>query len=162
MKKIAIIFAFLFAFCQCPYSAFADISVTLNLDRNEARLPDTIRMTISIKGTRKTDLEPVIYGLESFNVMRSGTSSRVEFINGSLSSGVDYQYSIQPQKAGTFKIGPVEVKSIVLSEATGISNGVTPKVAPTNVRFAIPIISPVKLPPNWTKVICTYECPAYP
>ena len=110
MKKIAIIFAFLFAFCQAPYSAFADISVTLNLDRNEARLPDTIRMTISIKGTRKTDLEPVIYGLESFNVMRSGTSSRFELINGSLSSGVDYQYSIQPQKAGMFKIGPVEVK----------------------------------------------------
>ena len=110
MKKFAIIFSFFFAFSLTTYSAFADISVTLNLDRNEATLLDTVRMTISIKGTRNSDLEPVIYGLESFDVMRSGTSSRFEFINGSLSSGVDYQYSIQPQKVGTFKIGPVELK----------------------------------------------------
>ncbi|OPX39887.1 MAG: hypothetical protein B1H11_01795 [Desulfobacteraceae bacterium 4484_190.1] len=110
MKKIATIFFFLLAFSLAPYTSFADISVTLNLDRNEATLSDTVRMTISIKGSRESDLEPVIHGLESFDVMRCGTSSRFEFINGSLNSGVDYQYSIRPQKAGTFKIGPVELK----------------------------------------------------
>jgi hypothetical protein len=86
-----------------------DVSVTLRLDRNKATLSDTVQMEIRVSGTRSSDGSPLVQGLESFLVTKGGTSSRVEIINGKMKSGVDYTYYIQPQKTGTFKIGPAVI-----------------------------------------------------
>jgi hypothetical protein len=86
-----------------------DVTVTLRLDRVEATLSDTVRMEIRVSGSRKSDAPPVLHGLESFLVTNGGTSSRMEFINGKVNSGIDYTYFIQPRKTGEFKIGPIEV-----------------------------------------------------
>ena len=89
--------------------AGADISVSLNLDRSEAELTDAVQMTVSISGTRSSDSEPLFHGLENFRVSPGGTSSRMEIINGKISSGIDYTYFLQAEKTGTFRIGPAEV-----------------------------------------------------
>ena len=89
----------------------ADISVTLKLDRTAAGLGDTITMVVSLSGSQKTDREPVIKGLKNFEVVRSSTSSRMEIINGRVTSGIDYHYLIQSLRPGTFRIGPAEIKS---------------------------------------------------
>ncbi|RLC02756.1 MAG: hypothetical protein DRH90_13050 [Deltaproteobacteria bacterium] len=86
-----------------------DVTVTLRLDRVEATLSDTLRMEIHVSGSRKSDAPPFLHGLESFLVTNGGTSSRMEFINGKVNSGIDYTYFIQPRKTGEFKIGPVKV-----------------------------------------------------
>ena len=86
-----------------------DVTVTLRLDRVEATLSDTVRMEIRVSGSRKSDSPPVLHGLESFLVTNGGTSSRMEFINGKVNSGIDYTYFIQPRKIGEFKIGPIKV-----------------------------------------------------
>ena len=93
-----------------PCMAYADISVTMRLDRNEATLVDSVNMVVSVSGTQSSDLLPVLKGLEAFNVTRGGTSSRVQIINGKVDAGVEYNYYIQPKKTGTFKVGPAEVK----------------------------------------------------
>lgn len=93
-----------------PGLAKADVSVTLRLDRAEATLMDTVRMLLSVSGTRKIESEPVFHGLEEFNVTKGGTSSRFEIVNGSINSGIETTYFIQPRKTGTFQIGPVEIK----------------------------------------------------
>ena len=93
-----------------PCMAYADISVTMRLDRKEATLVDSVNVVVSISGTRSSDLLPVLKGLEAFNVTRGGTSSRVQIINGKVDAGVDYNYFIQPKKTGIFKVGPAEVK----------------------------------------------------
>jgi len=90
-------------------SAGADVSVTLKLDRTEATIADSIRLSVSVSGARKSE-PPAISGLELFDVSGGGTSSRVEIINGKVNSSVDYTYGIQPKKTGTFTIGPAEVK----------------------------------------------------
>ncbi len=84
--------------------------MTLKLDRPEATLLDSITMVVSVSGTRKSDTQPTIKGLEAFNVRTGGTSSRIEIINGKVNAGVDYTYALQPKKTGTFTIGPAEVK----------------------------------------------------
>ena len=93
-----------------PCMAHADISVTMRLDRKEATLVDSVNAVVSVSGTRSSDSQPVLEGLEAFNVTRGGTSSRVQIINGKVDAGVDYTYFIQPKRTGTFKIGPAEVK----------------------------------------------------
>jgi hypothetical protein len=66
-------------------------------------------LVVSVSGTRSSESEPVVYGLENFSVTRGGTSSRIEIINGKVNAGIDYTYFIQPQKTGKFRIGPAEI-----------------------------------------------------
>ncbi len=91
-------------------SGAAQVGVTLSLERSEATPIDTIRMEVKVSGTRSGDTAPVIHGLESFQVTQGGTSSRVEIVNGKMSSGIDYSYFIQPRKTGVFTIGPAEIE----------------------------------------------------
>ena len=111
MKRIAAAIALIVYFLLSSLPVAAQVSVTLKLERNEATPVDTIRMEVSVSGTRSGDTAPVVQGLESFQVTQGGTSSRVEIINGKMSSGIEYTYFIQPQKAGTFKIGPAEIET---------------------------------------------------
>ncbi len=110
MKKYLILLLFLLLFLVNPCIVAANISVSLTPDRTEATLPDSIRIIVSVSGTRNDDAQPVLYGMESFNIRRGGTSSRVEIINGQVNAGIDYTFFIQPKKPGTFKIGPAEIK----------------------------------------------------
>lgn len=109
IKTIAGILCFLL-FPLATVWAVDDVTVSLRLDRTEATLSDTLRMEIRVSGIRKSDAPPVLNGLESFLVTNGGTSSRVEIINGKVNSGVNYTYFIQPQKTGTFTIGPIRVR----------------------------------------------------
>ncbi len=97
-------------FFHVPCLASGDVSVTLKLDRPEATLLDSITMVVSVSGTRKSDTQPTLKGLEAFNVRTGGTSSRIEIINGKVNAGVEYTYALQAKKTGTFTIGPAEVK----------------------------------------------------
>jgi hypothetical protein len=110
MKWWNISFVVVFLALAVPCLAGEEISVTLSLDRNEATLADSVRLVVSVSGTRKSESYPVIEGLDSFGVNQGGSSSRVEIINGKYSAGVDYTFFVKPRKPGTFEIGPAEVR----------------------------------------------------
>ena len=109
MKQIAAGIAFILLSIWYPTLSAADVEVTLRVDREEATLVDTIRMEVGVSGSRNSDTEPVLHGLDYFLVRRGGTSSRIEIINGKVNAGLTYTYFIQPQKTGTFEIGPAEI-----------------------------------------------------
>jgi hypothetical protein len=109
MKQIAAGIALILLSIWYPTLSAADVEVTLRVDREEATLVDTIRMEVGVSGSRNSDAEPVLHGLEDFWVRRGGTSSRIEIINGKVNAGLTYTYFIQPQKAGTFEVGPAEI-----------------------------------------------------
>lgn len=87
----------------------AEVSVTLKLDRTEANLEDQVGAAVTVSGTRNTDGPPILKGVEGFDVSPAGTSTRVEIINGQVRSGIDYTYTLQPRRPGTYTIGPAEV-----------------------------------------------------
>jgi hypothetical protein len=107
-RLIAAISIFVFI-TLIPFFSWAKVAVNLKLDRSQVQLVDSVELTVSVSGSRDSDSMPDIRGLENFDVRSGGTSSRIEFINGKMSSGVDYTYFIQPQKIGTFQIGPARV-----------------------------------------------------
>jgi len=119
MRKIfltILVFTLLFMAASLTW---AEVAVSLKLDRSRVQLVDSVVLTVSVSGSRDSDSMPGIQGLDNFDVRSGGTSSRVEFINGKISSGVDYTYFIQPQKIGTFRIGPARV---VINGKTYTSN----------------------------------------
>ena len=110
MKKSILLILLLSMCVNIPCLASGDVSVTLKLDRPEATLLDSITLVVSVSGTRKSDEQPSLRGLDAFEVMPGGTSSRIEIINGKVNAGVDYTYTLQPKKTGNFTVGPAEVK----------------------------------------------------
>jgi len=109
MRKILLAIAILTLIFMATPLTWAKVAVSLKLDRSQVQLVDSVVLTVSVSGSRDGDSMPDIRGLETFDVRSGGTSSRVEFINGKMSSGVDYTYFLQPQKIGSFQIGPARV-----------------------------------------------------
>jgi hypothetical protein len=112
MKRLSLTIFILTAIliAMTPACSWAKISVVLKLDRLETRLTDSVQLIVSVDGSRDSESTPAVGGLDNFDVRAGGTASRIEFINGKMSSGVDYTYYIQPQKTGTFQIGPARVQ----------------------------------------------------
>jgi len=108
MNRLSFALSIILIFLAASVS-HAEISVTLKLDRTETILTDSVQMIVSVGGSRDSESTPDIQGLADFDVRPAGTSSRIEFINGQMSSGVDYTYFIQPHKTGVFQIGPARV-----------------------------------------------------
>ncbi|MDL1963628.1 MAG: BatD family protein [Deltaproteobacteria bacterium] len=107
LKKVFYIFCIFFLAFSA--NASADISIDLTLDRSSVVLTDTIVMKVTVTGKRKSSF-PEIEGLSSFNVVKGGTASRVEFVNGSMSSEVEYIFYLTPLKSGKFIVGPAQVR----------------------------------------------------
>ena len=122
MKKIACLLLFLSTLILTVQPVNAEVSVTLNLDRREATLADSIQLQVRVSGARRSDAPPVIEGLEPFYVTKGGNASRVQIINGRYNSGVDYTYYLQPKKKGVFQVGPA---SITVDGKTSKSNVAT-------------------------------------
>jgi len=110
MRKFLFCLIFWIAILTIPGLAVAEIAVSLKLDRPQAELTDSVQLVVSVAGSRDSGSEPDIQGLENFIVRPGGTSSRIEFINGRMSSGIEYTYYLQPQAAGSFTIGPAVVE----------------------------------------------------
>jgi hypothetical protein len=126
MKKFACFLIFLSMLILAVQAFGAEVSVTLNLDRREATLADSIQLQVRVSGARRSDAPPVIEGLEPFHVTKGGSASRVEILNGRYNSGVDYTYYLQPKKKGVFRVGPAAIK---VDGKTSQSNVATLKVA---------------------------------
>jgi len=111
-EKIGKIILLLFALSLCTAfsPAYAEVAVDLRLDRSEATLADTVKIVVSVSGTRKVQSPPVLSNMDFFSLTRGGTSSRMEIVNGRVNAAVEYVYFLRPKQTGTFKIGPAEVK----------------------------------------------------
>jgi len=103
----------------------SDLRVTIGLDRSEATTADTVRLEVSVSGTRGGD-QPHLAGVDAFTVAEGGQSTRVEIVNGSMTEGITYTYFLQPKKTGRFTVGPVTVTA---DGRTATSNSVSLDVA---------------------------------
>ena len=86
-----------------PADCSAAVSITATVDKNEVSLDDYIVLQVAVEGTRD---EPSMPDLSAFKFQSRGTSSQMTIINGRMSSKLEYNYVLYPQKTGTFTIGP--------------------------------------------------------
>lgn len=81
------------------------LSLIAKVDKTETTLQDQIILTLSVEGTQRIG-RPKLPPMSSFDVMSRGSSTRMQIINGNITSGIDYNYILIPKKTGTFEIGP--------------------------------------------------------
>ena len=100
---------FVWVAVSLPSVVLAGVSVTLAVDRTEATLGDTVRVTVTVAGAQRGDTSPVLHGVDDCVVNSGGTSSRMEIIHGKVNSSIEYVFHVQPSKPGTLTVGPAEV-----------------------------------------------------
>ena len=119
----------IFLLMLCAEKTYA-LSLTAKVDRTEATIQDRIMLTLSVEGTQVVG-EPHLPPMPAFDFISRGSSTRMQIINGQITSGVDYNYVLIPKKAGTFEIGPA---TLDLKGKTVSSNTITLKISSAGAR----------------------------
>jgi hypothetical protein len=102
------IFALL-ALISVPAVRGASPSVTAVLNNSEAIVGQTVQMQIRVTGARNVEVPESIH-VDGLEIHRTGTEQHFEMDNFNVTSSVNYNYTILPFKAGTFKIPPQTVR----------------------------------------------------
>ncbi|MGA1826532.1 MAG: BatD family protein, partial [bacterium] len=110
MRYHYILFLFFTLFFFSVESVYASkISVNIQVDKSRITLDDRIRLTISVEGSSSPD-DPQLPSLDAFDVISSGRSSRIQIVNGRMTSSIDFNYILIPNKKGRFTIPPISLK----------------------------------------------------
>ena len=153
LRKIFYILACLILVCSCR-EASADITLEASLSHLSFPVDQGAMLNITVNGaSRISAIElPEIAGISFQN---RGQSSRINIINGSMSSSLSNSYLIQAQKPGTYTIPPIKVNAggetastkpmsfeVTAAAAQGSSPGQAAERSPEEVAFIrIPEIS---------------------
>lgn len=106
------------------------LSLVAKVDKTEATLQDQITLTLSTEGAQRAG-RPHLPPLPAFEVISRGSSTRIQIINGNITSGVDYNYILIPKKTGTFEIGPATLQH---KGQTISSNKITLSITPADSK----------------------------
>ncbi len=106
------------------------LSLIAKVNRAEATLQDRIILTLSVEGTQRAG-RPHLPPMPAFDFISRGSSTRMQIINGQITSGVDYNYILIPKKAGTFEIGPATLQD---KGQTISSNKITLRIASADTK----------------------------
>lgn len=109
MNRISLLTSLFVLIFLVPSITWAKISVSLKLDRSQTQLVDSVQLTVSVIGSRDSESMSEIQGLMNFDVKSAGRASQSVSINGKTSLKIDHIFYLQPQKIGTFQIGPARV-----------------------------------------------------
>ncbi len=77
--------------------------VTAVLSNSEVAVGETVQLRIRVTGSRSAET-PATINVDGLEIHRTGTEQHFEMNNATVSSSVIYDYTVLPQKPGTFKI----------------------------------------------------------
>lgn len=86
-----------------------EINLSAAVDRNVISLDEPITFTVTVSGNIARVPKPKLPPIDDFDIFSQGTSRNITFINGKISSSINYTYSLIPKKTGKFTIGSCEL-----------------------------------------------------
>lgn len=85
-------------------------SVTAVLGNSEVAVGETVHLQIRVTGSRSAET-PTTINVDGLEIHRTGTEQHFEMNNMKVTSSVIYDYTVLPQKPGTFKIPPQTIRA---------------------------------------------------
>ena len=89
------------------FAQAAEITVQAALSSNQFTLDETVRMTLTVNGTKSA--EPAMPTADGLHFSYQGQSSQMQWINGKASSLVVFTFMVQAEKEGSHIIAPIRV-----------------------------------------------------
>lgn len=108
MGKPMIAFLICLSSAMASLAQAADVSVSMTLTSDRVTDGEAFQMDVTVEGSRSAG-EPKIENASDFEIQKTGTSTRFQMVNGTVSSSVVYSYELMPKHPGSFKIGPASV-----------------------------------------------------
>lgn len=104
----ALISIFLIAF---SFTANAQSSFTASVDKDQVSLGDYFQLTLTFEGSQGgKNFHPPAFN--DFMVLSGpNQSTRMQIVNGSVSSSISYSYILQPRDEGKFTIGAASIEN---------------------------------------------------
>jgi hypothetical protein len=95
--------------CLVAGTAWADVQISAQLDRQQVSTQDQAVLTITVSGTSSNLPDPQLPGLPDFQVSNAGRSQSFSWVNGQTSASVIHQFVLTPKQEGRFTIPPVRL-----------------------------------------------------
>lgn len=86
-----------------------DISISAQAVPQQVNLGQNIRLQVTIAGQTNINGDPSLPDLTNFQVYNDGRSSNFLFVNGQVSSSIQFTYTLIPKNTGHFTIGPITI-----------------------------------------------------
>ncbi len=91
--------------------AAQDLSVRSYLSGNPVPPDRPFDLNVEVTGAQSADGEPILPDLDDFaDLMSTGRTSTVRMVNGETRVSVIWVYRFQPNREGSFEIGPIQVQ----------------------------------------------------
>ena len=100
---------FLLVVALLPVAALAQVTARASLDRTQARMGETVALTITVDGLQQAsppDLSPLS---NDFAVLGSSTNSSLSIINGQRTLRTEFGVALRPNHPGTITIPALDV-----------------------------------------------------
>jgi hypothetical protein len=94
-----------------PFAQAEDARVSASLNKKSAQVGEEIRLSIRVTGQTTNLQAPRLPPLDGFDSYYTGRASHISMVNGVTSANVEFSYTLIPQKAGSFTLGPVQVQA---------------------------------------------------
>jgi len=155
----------------CSLPARADVTVEASLSRNSFPADRAAQLVITANGTRSASVD--LQEVDGLRFHSRGQSSRVNIINGDVSSSISNSYLVEALRPGTYTIPPVSVtaegKTLqtrpITFKVTPAGSGQVPSAvnpaAPAGGKKRIAFIRLTKIDKHYTGEIVPVRIKAY-
>jgi hypothetical protein len=90
--------------------SYAEVSISALVDKKTVQIDDIVYLSITVSGVRTIDTAPTVSGGDAFDIVPSGSSSKMVVINGDISASIDFNYILEPKRAGTFNLTDIKIE----------------------------------------------------
>jgi len=80
--------------------AVAQVTFEAAVDRTQVTMNDQLTLTLSVSGAGVRGAEPQLPSLSGFSVAGRASSQQISFVNGRVSTNLQYSYTLVPTRAG--------------------------------------------------------------
>lgn len=104
LRRVGVLAALLLV----PGSAGA-FSITASVNRTSVQIDEQIVLSVQVSGEAANLPDPQLPSMPRFNVHAAGRSQNFSFVNGKISSAIEYTYVLVPRMIGNATIPPVAI-----------------------------------------------------
>ncbi len=87
-----------------------DVSVRASLDPATIAVGESATLTVRVDGALRGVGEPELPDVDGLSFYSAGTSRSMQWINGRMSTSLEYTYLVSADREGTYRISPVRVR----------------------------------------------------
>ena len=147
---------------SAPSLKAEEVRVSSSVSKRSAQVGEEVRFNIRVTGQSMNLQAPRLPALDGFDTYYTGRASHIAFINGVSSSSVEFSYTLVPQRAGHFTLGPIDVpvgQNTLRTEPLEIevSGGQSVPARPQSVQRSVPQAMPPAMsqsaPPDEAPVV---------